>query len=194
MNECAIRVCGLGGQGVIMASIIIGRAASIYEDRFATLVQSFGPEARGSTCSTQVKISDEQIAFPYVRRTNIFVALSNSAYDKFVEEMKDDAILVYESDLVELDDRLPTTAKKFGIPATKIATEDLGKRIVFNMVMVGFFTAVTKLIDATAMRKAVKASVPPGTEELNMTAFEKGYKFGLEQLDRDEHDGFVPLK
>lgn len=193
MRVYSIRVCGLGGQGVIMASIIIGRAASIYEDRFATLIQSFGPEARGSACSTQIKISDEHIAFPYVNNSDIFVALSNSAYDKFVEEMRDNAILVYESDLVDIDDRVPKTAKKFGIPAMKIATEELGNRIVFNMVIVGFFTAVTKLIDADAMREAVKASVPPGTEDLNLTAFKKGYEFGLEQLKRDEHDGFTPL-
>lgn len=184
MREQEIRVCGLGGQGVIMASVIIGKAASIYEDRFATLVQSFGPEARGSTCSTQVKISDETIAFPYVRHTDVFVALSNSAYDKYVEEMKEGAILVYESDLVKPDARLPKGVKKYGIPATKIATEEFGKRIVFNMVITGFFAAVTGLVDVEAMRKAVMSSAPKGTEDLNLTAFERGYSFGKELVGK----------
>lgn len=182
MSEQEIRVCGLGGQGVIMASIIIGKAASIYEDREATLVQSFGPEARGSTCSTQIKIADGPIAFPYIRHSDIFMALSNSAYEKYVGEMKDGSILVYESDMVKPDDRLPKGVKSYGIPATKIAKDEFKKRIVFNMIITGFFAAVTKLVGVEAMRKAVEASAPKGTEELNLAAFDRGYNFGKEQL------------
>jgi 2-oxoglutarate ferredoxin oxidoreductase subunit gamma len=174
-----IRICGLGGQGVIMAGAIIGRAVSIYEDRWATLVQSFGPEARGSECSAQVMIGTDYIAFPYVRESDVFLAFSQGAYDKFVDEMKGDCILVYENELVFPDDRLPAGTRKFGIPGTRIAEEEIGRRIVFNMVMIGFFTAVTELVKVEAMRDAVKASVPPGTEELNLKAFNRGYEFGL---------------
>ena len=177
-----IRICGLGGQGVIMSGMIIGKAASIYEDRFATLVQSFGPEARGSECSAQVMVSDDPIAFPYLRGSDIFVAMCQGAYEKFVHEMNDDAILVYENELVSLDDRVPKGVKKFGIPGTRIAEEDLGRRIVFNMVMVGFITAVTQIIDVEAMRKAVTSSVPPGTEEFNLKAFDAGYEQGMAQV------------
>ncbi len=182
MSQTEIRICGLGGQGVIMAGMIIGRAASIYEDRFATLVQSFGPEARGSECSAQVMVSDVAIAFPYIRTSDIFVAMSQGAYDKFVKEMKDDSILVYENELVFPDDQMPKGAKKFGMPGTRIAEDELGRRIVFNMVMIGFFTAVTKLIDVEAMRQAVQNSVPPGTEEFNLKAFNRGYEDGLAQV------------
>jgi 2-oxoglutarate ferredoxin oxidoreductase subunit gamma len=180
MSNTEIRICGLGGQGVIMAGMIIGKAASIYEDRFATLVQSFGPEARGSECSAQVMVSDVAIAFPYIRSSDIFMAMSQGAYDKFVEEMKDGSILVYESELVSPDERLGRSVKKYGIPGTRIAEEELGRRIAFNMVMIGFFTATTKIIDVGAMRKAVAASVPSGTEEFNLKAFNAGYKHGLE--------------
>lgn len=179
MKKREIRICGLGGQGVIMSGMIIGRAASIYEDRYATLVQSFGPEARGSECSAQVMVSDEPVAFPYIRRSDVFVAMSQGAYDKFVNEMGDDSILVYENELVFPDERLPNSAKKYGIPGTRIAEEKMGRRIVFNMVMVGFFTAVTHLVDVEAMRKAVTNSVPPGTEEFNIKAFNAGYDFGV---------------
>ena len=182
IKQCEIRLCGLGGQGIIMMATIIGKAASIFEDRFATLVQSFGPEARGSDCSAQVIVSDKQIAFPYIRNSNIFVALSQSSYNKFVHEMTEDSILVYESELVVPDDRLPRSAKKYGIPGTNIAIEELGKRIVFNIVMLGFFSAVTKLIDVDAMRKSITDSVPSGSEELNLKAFSKGYEFGLDLL------------
>jgi len=177
MSKHEIRICGLGGQGVIMGGMIIGKAASIFEGRWATMVQSFGPEARGSECSAQVMVSDVVIPFPYIRNANIFIAMSQSAYDKFVDEMTDDGILVYESDLVFPDDRLPKGVKTFGIPGTRIAEEDIGRRIVFNMVMLGFFTASTGIIDLDAMQKAVKDSVPPGTEEINLKAFNAGYEY-----------------
>ncbi|HUT77163.1 MAG TPA: 2-oxoacid:acceptor oxidoreductase family protein [Polyangia bacterium] len=181
MSKHDIRICGLGGQGVIMGGMIIGKAASIFEDRFATLVQSFGPEARGSECSAQVMVSDEKIPFPYLRRSDVFVAMSQSAYDKFVGEMKDGALMVYESDLVSPDDRLPAGVRKFGIPGTRIAEEEFGRRIVFNMVMLGFFAAVTDVVDVDAMRKAVADSVPDGTEDLNLKAFERGFAYGAEK-------------
>jgi len=178
MSKKEIRICGLGGQGVIMAGMIIGKAASIYEDRWATLVQSFGPEARGSECSAQVMVSDEAIAFPYIKNSDIFMALSQGAYDKFIGELKDNSILVYENELISLDDRVPSGVKSFGIPGTRIAENELGRRIVFNMVMVGFFTAVTESVSVVAMRKAVENSVPPGTEEFNLKAFNTGYDYG----------------
>ncbi len=183
MKKHNIRICGLGGQGVIMAGMIVGKAASIFEDRWATLVQSFGPEARGSECSAQVMVADEEIAFPYLRDSDVFMAMSQGAYEKFVGEMNDNAILVYENELVAIDDRVPKGAKSFGIPGTRIAEEDIGRRIVFNMVMVGFMTAVSDVATIDAMRKAVSDSGPPGTDECNLNAFNKGYDFGQSLLD-----------
>ncbi|MCP4676748.1 MAG: pyruvate ferredoxin oxidoreductase [Deltaproteobacteria bacterium] len=181
MSGQEIRICGLGGQGVIMTGMIIGKAASIYEDRWATLVQSFGPEARGSECSAQVMVSDDTIPFPYIRNSNIFVAMSQGAYEKFIGELKEGGTLVYENELVSLDDRVPKGVKTFGIHGTRIAEEELGRRIVFNMVMVGFLTAVTDLVEVEAMRKAVEHSVPAGTETFNLKAFNTGYEHGLKQ-------------
>jgi 2-oxoglutarate ferredoxin oxidoreductase subunit gamma len=180
MSKHDIRICGLGGQGVIMAGMIIGKAASIFEDRFATLVQSFGPEARGSECSAQVMVADDEIAFPYIRHSDIFVALSQSAYDKFVEEMKEGAMLVHESELVKPDARMPKGVKAFGIPATRIADEEFKRRIVFNMIMIGFIAGATKVVGMDAVRKAVADSVPEGTETLNLKAFDRGYQFAIE--------------
>jgi 2-oxoglutarate ferredoxin oxidoreductase subunit gamma len=165
-----------------MGGMIIGKAAAIFEDRQATLVQAFGPEARGSTVSAQVIVSDEVIPYPYLRESNILMAFGQSAYDKFVGEMGEDSILVYENELVEPDDHLPKGAKKYGIPGTRLAEEEMGRRIVFNMLMNGFFTAVTGIIDVEAMRKAVADSVPSGTEDFNLKAFNLGYQNGLDQL------------
>jgi 2-oxoglutarate ferredoxin oxidoreductase subunit gamma len=182
MSMHEIRICGLGGQGVIMAGMIVGKAAAIFEDRYATLVQSFGPEARGSECSAQVMVADEPIAFPYLRHTDLFVALSQGAYEKFIHEMKEGATLVYESDLVTVDERLPKGAKKFGIPGTRIAEEQLGRRIAFNMVVVGFIAAVSSVVQVEAIIKAVADSVPPGTEAFNMKAFNMGFEYGKNLL------------
>lgn len=177
-----IKIGGFGGQGVILTGIIIGRAASIYDNKFGTMTQAFGPEARGSACSSQVIVSDEAILYPYVTHPDILVVMSQEAFTKFSPAMKDDALLLYEEDLVK-PTGLGEGIKTFPIPATRFA-EDLGRKMVLNIVMTGFFTAVSGLINVDAMRDAVKESVPPGTEDLNLQAFEKGYQHGLALLEK----------
>lgn len=180
MARNEIRVGGLGGQGVILCGTIIGKAASIYDRRHAAMVQSFGPEARGSSCSAQVMISDEPVGYPYVRNLDVLVAMSNDACHKFLPELKKGGILLYEQDLVHLEDsERPENA--WGIPATRFA-EDIGRRMVLNIVMVGFFAGVTGLISEEAARKAVMDSVPRGTGGLNLRAFTTGYEYGREQV------------
>jgi 2-oxoglutarate ferredoxin oxidoreductase subunit gamma len=178
MATTEIKIGGFGGQGVILAGMIIGKAAALYDKMDATLTQAFGPEARGSACSAQVIVSDGKILYPYVTRPDIMVSLSQDAYNRYGPELKEDGVLIIEQDLVKTKD-LPETVKVYGVPATRIA-EELGRKMVLNIVLVGFFAAVTKLIDVNAMRQAVKSSVPAGTEELNLKAFDRGYQYGLE--------------
>lgn len=177
MAKTEIRIGGLGGQGVILSGVIIGKAAAIYDGKHATLIQAFGPEARGSACSAQVTISDEPIGYPYVKRPDILVVMSRDAFTQFGPTLKEDGILLYEEDLVE-PKGLGPGIKTFGIPATRFA-EELGRRLVLNIVMVGFFTGVTRKISYEAAEKAVLASVPKGTEDLNLRAFRRGYEYGL---------------
>ena len=176
MATTEIRITGLGGQGVILCGYIIGKAASIFNDQHATLTQSFGPEARGSACSAQVVVSDTRVLYPYVTSPQIMMAISNDGYMKYKDTMTEDSILVYEKDMVKPTSSGPK-GKAFGIPATRFA-EELGRKIVLNIVMLGFFGAVTGLIPVEALREAVKTSVPAGTEELNLKAFDKGYEYG----------------
>jgi len=178
MATTEIKIGGFGGQGVILAGMIIGKAAALHDKKDATLTQAFGPEARGSACSAQVIVSDSKILYPYVTRPEIMVSLSQDAYNRFSPELKEDGTLIIEQDLVKTQD-LPKTVKVYCVPATRIA-EELGRRMVLNIVVVGFFAAVTKLINVEAMRQAVKSSVPAGTEELNLKAFDRGYQYGLE--------------
>lgn len=177
MKLTEIRMSGFGGQGVILASIIVGKAASIFEGGYATMTQSFGPEARGGACSAQVILSDEPILYPYVTQPDVLVTMSQEAYTKFTPDLKDNGILIVEKDLVRVSD-LKSGIRVYSVPATRLA-EELGKRMVQNAVMVGFFTAVTGLLSADAVRKAVADSVPSAFQELNQRAFDKGYEYGM---------------
>jgi 2-oxoglutarate ferredoxin oxidoreductase subunit gamma len=172
-----LRIAGFGGQGVILAGMVIGRAATIYDNKFVTLTQSFGPEARGSACSVQLIVSPEPVLYPYITRPEILVVMSQEACTRFSGDIKPGGVLLYEQDLIELSKELAPNVSTFGIPATRLA-EELGRKLVLNMVMVGFVIAMTSLTSAEAGRKSVADSVPKGTEKLNLAAFEKGYEYG----------------
>ena len=187
MPVTEIRIAGFGGQGVIMSALVVGKAASIFEGGFATMTQSFGPEARGGACSAQVILSDTPVLYPYVTRPDILVVMSKEAYTKFAPELKQGGILVVEQDLVNIGD-IPAGTKVFSCPATRLA-EELGKKMVLNIVMVGFFAAVTRLLQPESLRKAVSDSVPPSFKELNEKAFDKGYAYGLSHSAGSQANG-----
>ncbi len=176
MARTEIRITGFGGQGVILAGYVIGKAAAVGEGRHATLNQSFGPEARGSACSAQLILSDEPITYPYVRQTDILVAMSQDAFRRFSGEVRDGGLALVDDSLVTPGD--DPRIRVMGAPATRTA-EQLGKRIISNMVMVGLFAGATGLVSADATRESVRTSVPPGTEKLNLDAFERGLELGM---------------
>jgi 2-oxoglutarate ferredoxin oxidoreductase subunit gamma len=157
---------------VILAGHIIGHACAVEAGQHATMIQSFGPEARGSACSATLTVSDREVLYPYIQRPDIFVVMSAEGYDKHARELKDDGVLVYEKDLVQADPKPGQRA--YGVSSTRIA-EEQGRSIVQNIVMVGFFAAATKIVPRDAMRQAVKSAVPAGTEELNLRAFDAGW-------------------
>ncbi|HVM91619.1 MAG TPA: 2-oxoacid:acceptor oxidoreductase family protein [Terriglobales bacterium] len=175
-----IRIAGFGGQGVILSAIVLGKACSIHEGKFATMTQNFGPEARGGACSAQLILSDQPVLYPYVAQPDVLVVMSQEAYTKFRPELKESGTLLIERDLVRVTD-VSKMAKVYSVPATRIA-EELGKRMVLNIVMVGFFAAVTRLLEPDAVRKAVADSVPASFRELNLKAFDKGYEYGIAAL------------
>jgi 2-oxoglutarate ferredoxin oxidoreductase subunit gamma len=179
-NLSEIRISGFGGQGVILSAIVIGKAGCIYEKGFSTMTQAFGPEARGGACSAQVILSNEPILYPYVTRPDILVTMSQEAYSLFTPQLKEDGILIIEQDLVRVE-KLPPGVRVYGVPATRLA-EELGKRMVLNIVMVGFFAAVTNVLQPDALREAVADSVPPAFRELNLKAFDKGFEYGTKHL------------
>ncbi len=165
---------GFGGQGIIKSGIIAGKGASIFDNKFATMTQSFGPEARGGACSTQLVLSESEVLYPYVAISDVLVAMSQEGYEKFEPELGEEGILLIDEDLVKPKPSRDKI-KIFSVPATRIA-EELGNRIIANVVMLGFFTAVTKLVSKEGMEKAVADSVPPRFKELNLKAFDKGFQ------------------
>ncbi len=183
MATTELRIAGFGGQGVILAGIVIGKAAAIYDGKHATLTQSFGPEARGSACSAQLVLSDQPILYPYLTAPKILVAMSQDAYHRFGSELQPGGLLLVEAELVTCHPCPdgPPGIRLRGIPATRLA-EELGRRAVSNIVMVGFLTVMTGLVSVEAIKQAIADSVPRGTEAVNLAAFEKGLEYGLAHL------------
>ena len=172
-----IRFAGFGGQGIIRSGIILGRAASIYDKGFATMNQSFGPEARGGACSSQLVVSDTKILYPYVSRTDYLIAMSQEACDTFEPEVKEKGVLIIDEDLVKPD----TKKRILAIPSTRFA-EKLGNRIFANVVMMGFVTAVTGIVSVDSMKKTIPESVPERYIDQNLKAFDTGYEYGVEKI------------
>ena len=177
MNRLEVRLSGFGGQGIIRSGEIIGKAATIYDGRYATFTQSYGPESRGGACAAQVAIADDpvELSYPHVIDPSILVIMSQGAYNKYVPGFRRDGLLVVDESLVELDEAAKGL-RVLKMPATRLA-EELGRRIVANVVMLGFVTAMTDIASPEAVRQAVLDSVPRGTEELNERAFETGFRY-----------------
>jgi 2-oxoglutarate ferredoxin oxidoreductase subunit gamma len=145
------------------------------------MMQSFGPEARGGAASATLVLSDEAVLYPYVSKLDILVVMSQEAYTRFAADVRPGGFLLVEEDLVRLSG-IEGDCKVFGIPATRLA-EDLGKKMILNVVMVGFASAVTKAVDPEACKKAVADLVPPRFRELNLAAFDKGYEYGCKLVN-----------
>ncbi len=179
-----IRFSGFGGQGIIKSGILIGMAASLHDNKFGTMTQSFGPEARGGACSAQVVVNDTPILYPYIVAPEILVTMSQEAYEKFLDELAPDGILLTDVDLVK-PERLRTDVRMYSVPATRIA-EEMGNRIFANVVMVGFFTGITKVISPGSVKAALPDSVPERFIDVNIKAFERGYDYALELLNKEK--------
>ena len=173
-----IRLSGFGCQGLALAGQILGKAVALYSGMEAVMTQSYGPEARGGASGSNIVVADRAIDYPFIQQADVLVALSQEAYARYRPEARKDAIVIIDQDLV-------TPSKSdhpYTIPATRMA-EELGRRIVANMVMLGYMTAVTGIATRQAMEKAIKATVPEKTVPLNLKAFALGYEYapGKEQ-------------
>lgn len=183
-----IQIAGFGGQGIGLSGYILGKAMALYDGHNAVMTQAYGPEARGGASSANIVVSDKSIDYPFVQYLDVLVALSQEAYSKFRPAAKKEAQILIDADLVTPgeDDIL------FQIPATRLA-EEMGKRIVANVVMVGFFTSVTRLVSKEAVEKAIETSVKSNIVSLNLEAFRKGLKYAdnLDEFHLDNEESLI---
>ncbi len=167
-----IRISGFGGQGVVLAGFLLGKAFSLYQDMEAVMTQSYGPEARGGASSSSIVVADYPIAYPFVQKADVLIALSQEGYTRYRDETKPEATIIIDEGLVTPKPR----DQPLRIPATKLA-EDLGRRIVANVVILGYFCAISDVVSREAMEKAIRTTVKPRTLSLNLEAFEVGFAY-----------------
>ncbi|HUK99991.1 MAG TPA: 2-oxoacid:acceptor oxidoreductase family protein [Nitrospirota bacterium] len=177
MQRREIIISGSGGQGVVLGGIILAEAAAIYEDRFATHNQSYGPEARGGASKSEIIISDGMIHYPEVENPDILVALTQEAVDKFAGQLKPTGILITDTRIKKLPEKGGYTT--YVLPIRDTAAKMRGE-IITNMVTLGALVAITKIVSREALKQAALARIPKGTEAINAQALTAGIKIAEE--------------
>ncbi|MCW4052495.1 MAG: 2-oxoacid:acceptor oxidoreductase family protein [Candidatus Bathyarchaeota archaeon] len=172
MTRVEIRICGLGGQGVVLAGQILGRAG-VYDGKNVVQTQSYGAEARGSAAKSEVIISDEQIGFPHVRNCDMLVALSQSGLDAHIKDLKEGGVLFIDRDLVKQVPKVKVEIHK--LPATEVARRQLRSKMYANVVMLGALTRETKIVSKEAMEKAIVQTIRSGSAQTNIQALNIGF-------------------
>ena len=153
--------------------------AVLYDKKGATQTQSYGGQARGGAARSEVIISDESIDYPQVINPDILVAMSQRALDKYIKDLKPGGILIVDSELVK-DLPQNRSLSLYRIPASQIASQEFGRTIVANMIMLGFLVGLTEVVSRQALKKSVRESVPEGTKDLNLRALKKGEEIARE--------------
>jgi 2-oxoglutarate ferredoxin oxidoreductase subunit gamma len=166
-----VRLAGTGGQGLILAGIILSEAAAIGAQKHVVQTQSYGPEARGGASKAEVIISDTEIDYPKVIKADILLAMSQEACDRYARDMKPEGWLVVDADKVK---RTPIHPRTAHVPITRTAKEETGRQITANIVGLGVIIGLTQLVPRQAITEAVERRVPPGTKEINIQALQAG--------------------
>jgi len=170
-----IEIClsGSGGQGLILAGIILAEAAGIYDEKEAVQTQSYGPEARGGASRSEVVISENTIDYPKVMKSDILLALTQTACDKYIKNLSEDGILLADSDLVT---NIPSVSNKIYLfPIAETAQEKIGTKLVTNIISLGIIIGLTKIVSKEAIQKAVSSRVPAKAIEINKKALLLGF-------------------
>lgn len=181
-----VRLAGEGGQGLILAGVILAEAAAVHDGLNATQTQSYGPEARGGASKSEVVIGDEEIDYPKVIEADYLLAMSQEACDKYVGNLKKDGLLIVDSTHVT---RLPLGRAAVQAPITELAEQATGRRITANVVALGVLVGLSSVVSRTAVEAAVRARAPKGTEEVNMKALAAGFDWASAHQDRETTPG-----
>ena len=180
MQKSEVRLSGSGGQGLLLAGIILAEAA-INDGKNAVQTQSYGPEERGGASKSEVLISDDVIDFPKVRNCDVLLALTQKSYEQYNEGLKDDGILIIDNSVSVASDLIN---KVYSVPILETAAKVLGKPMVTNIVALGAIVELTKLVSYTSLEAAVLSRVPKGTEDLNRKALSLGYEIAKQSMNK----------
>jgi 2-oxoglutarate ferredoxin oxidoreductase subunit gamma len=170
-DKIEIRISGLGGQGVVLAGQVLGKAA-IYSGKNAVQTQSYGAEARGSAAKSEVIISDGKIGFPIVRKCDILIAMSPEAVEKNVKALKEGGLLLIDSTTVRSVPKIK--ARIFKIPATETSKKVLGEKLYANMIMLGALVKITGTVNEESMERVISDTFPEKFVSINIEAYKKG--------------------
>jgi 2-oxoglutarate ferredoxin oxidoreductase subunit gamma len=170
-----VRLSGAGGQGLILAGIILAEAVGIFDGKNVTQTQSYGPEARGGASKSDVVISSEEIDYPKAEKLDLLLALTQESYETYRGNLKPGGLLIVDSERVKLDNDVGKDLRVFAGPMSKVAREQIGRELVTNIVALGVIAELTSIVTQESLEKAVLQKVPRGTEELNKKALTAGY-------------------
>ncbi|MBF0499364.1 MAG: 2-oxoacid:acceptor oxidoreductase family protein [Candidatus Riflebacteria bacterium] len=165
-----IRFSGSGGQGIITAGMVLGEAASVFDGKYVVQTQSYGPEARGGACKTELMIADERVSYPKPELADILLVMSQASYDKYIDEVKEDAWVIVDSSTV----KYKPARGVFPVPITKLAEEVVGNKVVANVVAMGVLSSLTNIVSYEALERSLLNRIPRGTEEMNKKALKLG--------------------
>lgn len=175
LERYEIILAGLGGQGLILSGLILAVASSIFDGNQAVQTQSYAPLARGAPSRSEVIISSRQIDYPEVIKADVLLALSQDSYDEFKTRVKDNGIIVLDSDLVFYDKSKKD--KIIAMPLTSMAIDKIGKEIVTSIMALGMIAKMTNIVSRNAVIEAIKKKAPRNYVDLNIKAFEAGYEY-----------------
>jgi 2-oxoglutarate ferredoxin oxidoreductase subunit gamma len=174
LKKTEVRIVGLGGQGVVIAGQILGRAA-VYDGKNAVQTQSYGAEARGSVAKSEVIISDGKIGFPIVRKCDILIVMSQETLEKNIKDLKENGTLLLDSSTIK--DVPETDATVLKIPASEMSEKTFGEKLYANMIMLGALVKTTSIVSGNALENAIRDTVTKKAVSINIEAYVKGKVF-----------------
>ncbi len=177
MNRTEIIVGGVGGQGVVLSGILLGTAATVYDQKKAVQTQSYSSELRGGSARTEVIISEEPISDPQVRKADILIALAEEALPRDIDKVKPGGLVIVDSDMAAGPKE--SNYEIIRISATSIAENEMNNPIVANLILLGALIKRTPVVSIDSMEKAIEFSVPPKAKMLNLKAFRRGFGMDL---------------
>ncbi|RPJ40717.1 MAG: 2-oxoacid:ferredoxin oxidoreductase subunit gamma [Deltaproteobacteria bacterium] len=175
MKRTEILIGGVGGQGVILAGILLGAAATLFDNKKAVQTQAYSSEQRGGMARAEVILGSDPITDPQVRKPDILLALAEDAINRHLSKVKPGGLVVIDSDLVK--NAKPGSYEVLSLPATSIAEKEMGNIVVANLILLGGLIKKTAILSVGAMEKAIAGNVPPKAKELNLNAFRRGLEF-----------------